>query len=186
MLVLLVAFAGIGLNDKVWLPFSIQPAMGGLMFLHVGRLMKEKGILEEDIRQMPVGVLGLGLLVWVLAVFFQSLGMHANSYKGVAAVLGAMAATYFIVQLSKPLYRVPVLGPFLNWCGKNSIFIYCFHAIDRNVLFQIKSVVLKFFALPSTKGALLFSVIRLTGVVAAAFLFVMIKKYIGNMIKQKA
>ena len=44
MLVFITAITGIGFNDKVWLPFSIQPAMGALIFYHAGRLMRgEKG-----------------------------------------------------------------------------------------------------------------------------------------------
>ena len=181
MLVLAVAFAGIGLNDKVWLPFSLQPAMGALMFYHVGRLMREKKVLEEDMREMPVGALALGLLFWLLAICYQTVGMHANSYKSAVAVLGAITGTYFIVQLSKPLYRLPAVGPFLNWCGKYSLYIYGFHAMDAFVLVPIKKVVLNFIGLPSTKGALLFSAIRLCVVLLGAFLFVLVKRYAAKL-----
>ena len=126
MLVLLVAVAGIGLNDKVWLPFSIQPAMGALIFYHVGRLMREKKVLEEPVSAMPAGILVMGAVIWIVAVFYAPLGIHANSYHGAAAILGAIAGTYFVTQFSKGLYQVPVLGGFLNWCGRNSIYIYCF------------------------------------------------------------
>lgn len=175
ILVLITALAGMGLNDKVWLPFSIQPAMGALIFYHVGRLMREKKVLEEPVTAMPVGILVMGAVIWVVAIFHASLGMHANSYHGAASILGAIAATYFITQFSKGLYRIPVLGGFLNWCGRNSIYIYCFHAIDKNVLLSIKRVVLRFFALPSTKGALLFSGMRLLFVLLGALLFVVVK-----------
>lgn len=186
-LVLLMALTGIGLNDKVWLPFSIQPAMSALVFYHVGRLMREKNVLEEDIRSVPIGVTLLGLFLWVIAVCYSSLGMHANSYKGVASVLGAICATYFIVQISKVLYKIPYLGVFLKWCGKNSIYLYGVHALDRSILVQIKSMVLKVIALPSTKGALLFSVIRVSIVILGAFLFLLIKKYVQlAWAKQKA
>ena len=47
ILVFLMAVTGMGLNDKVWLPFSIQPAMSALFFYHAGRLMREKKIPEN-------------------------------------------------------------------------------------------------------------------------------------------
>lgn len=60
MLVFITAITGIGFNDKVWLPFSIQPAMGALIFYHAGRLMREKKVLEEPVTAMPVGILVMG------------------------------------------------------------------------------------------------------------------------------
>lgn len=184
-MVILLALVGIELNDKIWFPFSIQPAMGGLVFFHTGRLMREKKILEEDIKEVPKGALVLGFLLWMAAVFYESLGMHANSYKGVGAVIGAVCATYFIVQLSKFLYRVPYLGIFLNWCGRNSVYIYCFHAIDRNILIPIKEIILRVIDLPSTKGALLFSVIRLSCVIIGAFVFLTFKKYVQKALAER-
>ena len=185
ILVLLTAVTGIGLNDKVWLPFSIQPAMGALIFYHVGRLLGEKKILEEPLSAMPAGILVMGAVIWIVAVFYASLGMHANSYHGAAAILGAIAATCFITQFSKGLYRVPVLGTFLNWCGRNSIYIYCFHAVDKNVLLSIKRMVLRFFPLPSTKGALLFSGMRLLFVLLGALLFVVIKTIVQELWREQ-
>lgn len=131
MLVFITAITGIGFNDKVWLPFSIQPAMGALIFYHAGRLMREKKVLEEPVTAMPVGILVMGAVMWLVTIFYANLGMHANSYHSLVSFLGAIAATYFITQFSKWLYRVPALGVFLNWCGRNSIYIYCLHAIDR-------------------------------------------------------
>ena len=180
ILVILMAVTGMGLNDKVWLPFSIQPAMSALLFYHAGRLMREKKVLEEPVRAVPAGILIMGAVLWIVAVFYASLGMHANSYHGAASVLGAIAATYFITQFSKGLYHVPVLGGFLNWCGRNSIYIYCFHAIDKNILLSIKHVVLRFFPLPSTKGALLFSGMRLLFALLGALLFLVVK----NLVKE--
>ncbi|MFQ9395890.1 MAG: hypothetical protein ACLR2E_20025 [Lachnospiraceae bacterium] len=62
------------------------------------------------------------------------------------------------------------MGVFLNWCGRNSIYIYCLHAIDRTIIVPIKRVVLMVFPLPSTKGALLFVVIRLCCILLGALL----------------
>lgn len=185
ILVILMAVTGMGLNDKVWLPFSIQPAMSALLFYHAGRLMREKKILEEPVRAVPAGILIMGVVIWIVAVFYASLGMHANSYHGAASVLGAIAATYFITQFSKGLYHVPVLGGFLNWCGRNSIYIYCFHAIDKNILLSIKHVVLRFFPLPSTKGALLFSGMRLLFALLGALVFLVVKNLVKELRREQ-
>lgn len=185
MLVFITAITGIGFNDKVWLPFSIQPAMGALIFYHAGRLMREKKVLEEPVTAMPVGILVMGAVMWLVTIFYANLGMHANSYHSLVSFLGAIAATYFITQFSKWLYRVPALGVFLNWCGRNSIYIYCLHAIDRTIIVPIKRVVLMVFTLPSTKGALLFVVIRLCCILLGVLLFVVAKTIVQEFIREQ-
>ena len=123
--------------------------------------------------------------MWLVTIFYANLGMHANSYHSPVSFLGAIAATYFITQFSKWLYRVPALGVFLNWCGRNSIYIYCLHAIDRTIIVPIKRVVLMVFPLPSTKGALLFVVIRLCCILLGVLLFVVAKTIVQEFIREQ-
>ncbi len=143
------------------------------------------GVLEEPVTAMPVGILVMGAVMWLVTIFYANLGMHANSYHSLVSFLGAIAATYFITQFSKWLYRVPALGVFLNWCGRNSIYIYCLHAIDRTIIVPIKRVVLMVFPLPSTKGALLFVVIRLCCILLGALLFVVAKIIVQEFIREQ-
>ena len=51
---------------------------------------------------------------------------------------------------------------------------------DKNILLSIKHVVLRFFPLPSTKGALLFSGMRLLFALLGALLFLVFK----NLVKE--
>lgn len=90
MLVFITAITGIGFNDKVWLPFSIQPAMGALIFYHAGRLMREKKVLEEPVTAMPVGILVMGAVMWLVTIFYANLGCMANSYHSPVSFLGAL------------------------------------------------------------------------------------------------
>ena len=62
-------------------------------------------------RAVPAGILVMGA-VMARDDFLCESGMHANSYHRAVSFLGAIAATYFITQFSKWLYRVPALGGF--------------------------------------------------------------------------
>ena len=40
------------LKEKVWLPFGIQTGMYGMLFYHIGYIMKKKQIFEKNIKEM--------------------------------------------------------------------------------------------------------------------------------------
>lgn len=181
LMVILIGLTTFGLNDSVWLPFSLQPAMGGLVFYYVGHMMRKKEILEKKPSELTWPMIVIAACLWLSAILFHTVGMHANSYPGMHAFLGAVCGTYFIVQFSKLIEKIPVAGRFLIWCGKNSIYIYAIHAMDVQALKIMKEIALNYIALPSTKGALFITVMRAGFILITAALFVLIKKGVHRM-----
>lgn len=181
MMAVMLGLTAFGLNDTVWLPFSMQPAMGGLVFYYVGHMMRKKEILEKKPSEMTWPMVVIAAFLWLSAILFNTVGMHANSYPGMYSFLGAICGTYFIVQFSKLIEKIPAVGSFLIWCGKNSIYIYAIHAMDVQALKIMKKIALDYIVLPSTKGALLMTAMRIVFILITASLFILIKKGVHRM-----
>ena len=181
LMVVILGLAAYGLNDVIWLPFSLQPAIGGLVFYHVGFLMKKHHIIEDNPKSIPLSILVIGAILWLITIFTKTVGMSGNAYPGMCSFIGAICGTYFITQFSKILEKVPLIGKGLLWCGKNSIYIYALHAFDIRILAYLKNFVLSFYALPSTKGAVLFAFIRVLSVLTASIIFVFVKNGIQSL-----
>ena len=49
ILVIALAILAAQLKEKVWLPFGIQTGMYGMLFYHIGYIMKKKQIFEKNI-----------------------------------------------------------------------------------------------------------------------------------------
>ena len=58
-----------------------------------------------------------------------------------------------------------------------------FHSLDQKVMAHIKTFMLQYFQFPSTKGGLLIVAARCAVVLAATFVFVMLKKFITGINK---
>lgn len=181
IIVVIMGLVSYGLNDIIWLPFSLQQAMTGLVFYHIGFLLKKHHIIENSPKDIPVSVLIIGAALWLVTIYTKPVGMSKNAYPGMCSFVGAICGTYFITQFSKLLERIPLIGKGLLWCGKNSIYIYALHAFDIRILAYLKNFVLSFYALPSTKGAILFAFIRVLSVLTASVIFVFIKNGIQRL-----
>lgn len=176
MLVIPAAYISIELSTKVWLPFSIQPALGALVFYHIGRCMARRSFLETSLRELPIGITIAGFCLWYLTVRYESIGMHANSYKGLGVFVTAAFATYVIVRLASGLLRVPIIGRFLTWCGKNSFVVFAFHAMDNPIATQLRKSVNLIFTLPGRKAVLLLFILRAGCLVLLTYLFLLAKR----------
>lgn len=175
MLVVIIGLSAYGLNSIIWLPFALQPAGGALVFYFVGHEMKKRRIFEHTRSEISWPVVIIAAVIWIVAILTKTVAMHANSYPGMYAFVAAISGTYFAVQFAKGVEHVPVLGRFLLWCGKNSLFIYAFHALDVQYLAYLKGIVSAYISFPSTKGALMVIPLRIIGVVTVTAIFVFIK-----------
>ena len=173
--VIAVFLFGIELTKKVWLPWSVQAGMGALLFYQIGVWMKKKDIFEKDWGNDRLGIYICAAVLWLLSVRYESIGMHANSYKGVGVIIGAAVGTYFTVQFSKYLLKVPYIGEFFRWCGNHSIIIYGFHALDAFLLTRIEACIMRIFVLPGVLGTILYCLIRISLILLGSFLVLRIK-----------
>nr|WP_294677449.1 acyltransferase family protein [uncultured Blautia sp.] len=176
MIVLVVTITGIHLSNYVWLPFGIQPAMSAMIFMYAGHLIKKTDLFETGIKTCSVGLPAISLILWFLTIRYGYIRVNACEYQGVFSIVGAICGTYWIVQLSRILNNIRFLNSFLMWCGKNSLYIMIFHALDGKAMLFIKAAVGAHVGFPSTSGGVLVMLMRCMVVVLAAFVYTWIKK----------
>lgn len=169
LLVLTVFLAGIALNKYIWLPFNIQPAMGGVLFYHIGYELRQRKIITEPDRSKLV-ILIIAAVLWVCAVFFGKVRMESNLYENFISVIGAVCGAFLVFWAAKYLAKVPFIGRCLKWAGRNSIVIFCFHEIEAG-RYVIVDFLSKFIETDSYLCLILFFVIRLTLVILATLIF---------------
>lgn len=183
--VTLTALIGIELSDRVWLPFSLQPAMTGVFFYHVGRMFKERNVFEKSRSELSWSIIIFGCIIWICAAVYGRVRMNANYFSGIIDFAGAIIGTYMIVQFSKILLKIRGLKSFILWCGKNSVVIYCIHSLDNHLLPAIKGITSEFFELESYGGLIMYTLIRLSIILSVSFLYVFISGRIKTLLKAR-
>lgn len=183
MLTLLVSVMGIQFSDYVWLPFGISQAMGVMVFMYIGQVIRKAEIFETKIGKGFISIPIVCLVIWIIAINYGMVRSNANVYYGIFSMVGAVCGTYWIVKLAQGIEHVKIVNSFLKWCGNNSLYILMFHSLDQKVMAHIKTFMLQYFQFPSTKGGLLIVAARCAVVLAATFVFVMLKKFITGINK---
>lgn len=188
MWILVIGFAmlAVQLKEYTWLPLGIHAGMYGMLFYHVGYVMKEKQVFEKELRKLPAGSIIVGFCVWMACARWGGVGMHKVAYAGALSVVGPVCGTYFVVKFSQYIYaKLRWIGKILAWCGKFSLYIYAIRALDIVGLAAMKNMVLQLYALPSRKGALLFCVIRVAIVLICSVTFVTAKNWLFRIRKRE-
>lgn len=176
ILVIALAMLAVQLKDTVCLPFGIQNGTYGMLFYHIGYVIKKKQIFEKSIKEISPESIILGLFVWGICAKWGGVAMHKAAYTGVISVAGPVCGTYFVVKFSQFIdEKNKAASKFLSWCGKFSMYIYAMHALDIIVLDKMEEFVSGIFVCPSRKAALLFCVVRVTVVLVSAVVFVTAK-----------
>ena len=88
-------------------------------------------------------------------------------------------------MLSKQILKIPVMGKFLKWCGKNSMAIYGFHALDSITMYELFKLMPSFYIIDSWGEYFVYLFIRLAVDVLLAFVFVVAKNKIQTVIKNR-
>lgn len=145
----------IGKHLRLFLPFSLDLALVSIFFLWSGYAMRSF-IARAQTRKLPYGA--AAFVVWTICSSFSYLEMAARTYNAAPlAIIAALSGTYMICSFfsaiedsstpSSPTQRV--YKRFVS-CGKNSMGIYCFHAIDW--LIPWSTIGTNFSTLPFPKG----------------------------------
>lgn len=124
-------------TKKWWLPFSIQPGMCGVLFLHFGHVAKERFPESVGKGRVPhvVGVAALAVWLIKLLCFRGHLSMVRCFFPCIPLdLIAAIAGTLFILWLSGLIDRIPVVSDGLSFYGRNTLTALCFHMFDLNVI----------------------------------------------------
>ncbi|MBN1294324.1 MAG: acyltransferase family protein [Candidatus Latescibacteria bacterium] len=129
--ILLISYIGYSTAKLIWLPFSIQSGMVGIVFMYAGFLFRENSIFDKKI---PLPFLILGGLVWFICIKYSRLSLVSCTLKnGFLDVIGAVCAIYFIIHFSIIISRLEILSRIFSYIGRNTLIILCFHLIELNV-----------------------------------------------------
>ena len=119
---------------ELFLPLNIQAVPIALFYMTAGNIIKkylptsEFGrIVEEKINPIAVGIIAvLGVVILVLPDVF--LDIKYNNYGiPVVSILLSLVMVAIVAVLCVRIAKVPVIGKFLAFCGKASLFIMFVH-----------------------------------------------------------
>ena len=128
--VVLVSVLGVIMGKREWwLPWSIDIACYSLIFYHLGRLCREKNVLEQISKRNYVYFLLSP--VWAYMIYAGSMEIIARNYGNYGLVLlGAMSGTLLVYQLSSYISdHISVFAKVLSYLGEASIYILIIHVL---------------------------------------------------------
>ncbi|MBR3317774.1 MAG: acyltransferase family protein [Atopobiaceae bacterium] len=133
-----IALFAVGVATKGWwLPFSIQPGMCAVLFIHIGHMARER-FPESLGRGVVPHRLGAGALaVWLAVLCFadRHLSMVRCFYPCIPVdILGALAGSLVVLWVSGFIECIPHVSDGLAAYGRNALTALCFHMFDLIVI----------------------------------------------------
>lgn len=148
------------------LPFALLPGMSAMIFYLIGYWVR---IITIE-KKLYILLFAIGLICWILHMRFSTLDMAICSYSFYPMdVIGALFATAGIYYISRWLSKIS-LGKILGSIGQITLYIFCIHAVEMEVN--------PYELLYINWGWYTEAIIRVTWCIAAAYLYVSIKKII--------
>lgn len=130
--VLVAFFIGCSTTELVWLPFSIQPALGAVLFLFIGQKIRQSNVLDRITHSEWI----LVTTVWLFsALKYGELYMVTNTYvHGALDVIGSVFGSLAILKFSKNIASKDlILVSALCAVGRHTLPIFCMHLVELNL-----------------------------------------------------
>ena len=191
-------FAVVASISQIWavLPFTIQDAFIGCMFIWVGNVAKKKmAFIIEKLEHINIYILILLAIVsygvtkyilglcWKMGQHFSGrfLDLGSNSYS-IVSLPASLAGCVMVVIVSVLIERTKVLDEFFAFCGKESFLILVLHSIDISMVRYWGGRDLYF--LGFTLLGYPFFVYLLRRLETGSRLYEMLRQFMGNKIKR--
>lgn len=132
LIVVTLAYIGYKTAELTWLPLSIQPALVGLLFVYLGYECKKNKLLEK--RMSTLWVL-LMVVIWIIAFYYGGHMYLVGCYfgNGLLDIIGALCGTFIVLSVSRCIEKnTKYFSRFLQFLGRNTLPILCFHLIELN------------------------------------------------------
>lgn len=117
----------------LYLPLSLDVSLVAVFFMWIGYM--GKNLNTAQLLSAPAGI--AAAIVWIICARFSFLELAARDYRMLPlALIAAAAGTLMVCAASRVLCdapQVPALKQvraYLLFSGRNSLAIYCFHAVD--------------------------------------------------------
>ena len=133
---LAIAFAGVSCSKffGIYLPLSGDVSFYVVLLMWCGHMARKHGVSPESARWYVVLA---AFAVWVACIQIGPFEISSRNFAHpVSGTIGALAGTFFVCWVStlvEQLKNVSALGwleRFLSFCGRNSLAIFCIHALD--------------------------------------------------------
>lgn len=120
----------------VWLPLSLQSGMCAVLFLYIGHVIRNRGVLVWVVGHpwiwVPLGAVWL-IDIWQFSGF--SLAMNQYGATPMLSFVGSFAGTFCVIGLSMIVSNgLPAVGRGLALCGRSSLALLCVHLLEDNIL----------------------------------------------------
>lgn len=175
-----ISYAAYLLGRFIWLPFSIQSAMYAIFFIWIGYFVKKHNIIEK-IKPSHYVIAVLVLLIGIKYNYcnegFVIAYAHDVIFSLVIGVAGCILV-YFISKINKK-------GKLLEYMGKHSLIILCFHLYALETMGEYFNYLLDILKLEGNVRVWMFILMEMFFAVAGTVVFNIImskvKKYTTQM-----
>lgn len=134
---LLCFLGGIWTHQHVILPLTLQPAMCGVLYLHIGHLCKENHWLDN----MSLISAVTAVLIWIISRYGElltySLDMSGTYYNHtVSSIVASLSASYVVIYFAKMIsfHSNNLVTRIFHYWGRYSLVFLSFHVIDQRIL----------------------------------------------------
>jgi len=110
----------------IFLPFSILSGLSAIVFYAIGDHLKL-------IKTIPYPYWIIGIICWIISLRFSNIYLVTPQLDlYFVDVIGATTASLLVYSLSRLISKVSFLMKGFSWIGANSLYIFCFHAIEND------------------------------------------------------
>ena len=176
-----------------WFPLSIQGGCCATLWVYIGYLFKRfKEMREKLPSECKYIVLLFCIVVWVFFIIqFQTFWLvRGDIGMGVVDIFGSICASYAVIQISRYIWKIPLIGRWLAYLGRYSLFMLCIHIVELNLFpwDRVRMLVTDLFSAPSFLSTLAIIVGKLIIIIAFTILaskITFIKRLFGIKVETK-
>lgn len=129
-----LAWAGWYTSKFIWLPFSVQAGMTSAVFMYIGYTMRQTGKLEKLLNNQLM-VAGL-FVIWIFYLWCGGgrVWLVKNHFEwGILEIFFTFCSSMCVLKISLFITKnTNILKQMLEFLGKNTLYILCFHLIELN------------------------------------------------------
>ena len=176
-----------------WFPLSIQGGCCATLWVYIGYLFKRfKEMREKLPPECKYIVLLFSVVVWVFFIIqFQTFWLvRGDIGRGVVDIFGSLCASYAVIQISRYIWKIPLIGRWLAYLGRYSLFMLCIHIVELNLFpwDRVRMLVTDLFSAPSFLSTLAIIAGKLIIIIALTVLaskITFIKRLFGIKVETK-
>lgn len=140
--------AGLSYVTAQWffLPWSIQPALGALIFMYAGYIVQQKDWMYVVPRKHKLLMIPMAA-IWLVSMRYGTCNMVSNQYKtsltffgysipalsGAIVIIAGICGSMFVLWLSTLIAKyIKPMSALLGYTGRESLVILCLHKLELN------------------------------------------------------